>query len=131
MNNFFIDSTIWVDFFRGKNKADNAFITTLIDEDRVFYNDIILSELLIGAINSKEFDFLRSNFEGFNYLEADKTIFAKASQIGFKLRREGITAPLTDLIITAHAAIHNLTILTLDKHFKIIGTKIKLKLKMP
>jgi len=129
MSNFFIDSTIWIEFFKGKNTAVNEFVLPLIDEDRIYYNGIILSELLIGAISKKEFDFLKSNFAGFKHLETDKTIFEKAAKIGFRLRKEGITIPLTDLIITAHCLHYDLTIATADTHFDQINKKLKLKLK--
>jgi hypothetical protein len=86
MSEFIIDSSIWIEFFKGKNKAINDFVLPLIDEDKIYYNGIILSELLIGVTNKKEFVFLKSNFTGFKYLETDMTIFEKASQIGFRLR---------------------------------------------
>ena len=129
MSEFFIDSTIWIEFFRGKNKVVNDFVLPLIDEDRIHYNGIILSELLIGATTEKEFNFLKSNFDGFKYLETDKNIFKKASRVGFRLRREGITIPLTDLIIAAHCIHYDLTIITTDPHFKLINKKLNLKLK--
>lgn len=74
-----------------RNKVVNDFVLPLIDEDRIHYNSIILSELLIGATTEKEFNFLKSNFDGFKYLETDKNIFKKASRVGFRLRREGHT----------------------------------------
>lgn len=129
MNDFLIDSTIWIEFFKGKNRAVRDFVLPLIDEDRIYYNGIILSELLIGATNKKEFSFLKSNFAGFNHLETGKPIFEKASQIGFRLRRDGITIPLTDLIIAAHCIHYGLTIVTADPHFKLVNKKLKLKLK--
>lgn len=129
MSEFFIDSTIWIEFFRGKNKVVNDFVLPLIDEDRIHYNGIILSELLIGTTTKKEFNFLKSNFDGFKYLETDKNIFKKASRVGFRLRREGITIPLTDLIIAAHCIHYDLKIITTDPHFKLINKKLNLKLK--
>lgn len=130
MNNFFIDSTVWIEFFRGKNKVINDFVIPLIDGDNIFYNGIILSELLVGAINEREFLFLKENFEGFNYLEIGKTIFEKASEIGFRLRRDGITVPITDLVIAAHCIYHDLTIVTIDEHFNLISKKSKLKTRI-
>ena len=129
MNEYFVDSTVWIEFFKGGSKEINDFLMPLIDEDRVFYNGIILTELLIGAINEKEYNFLRENFEGFKYLEIDRNTFKETSQIGFNLRRNGVTIPITDLMITAHCIKHNLTIVTKDKHFKLINEKLKLRIK--
>jgi predicted nucleic acid-binding protein len=129
MSEFLIDSTIWIEFFKGKNKNIITFVSHLIDEDRVYYNGIILSELLIGASSTKEFLFLKSNFEGFRYLDTDKSLFEKAAQFGFQLRRKGFTIPLTDLIIAAHAIQHGLILATSDPHFKLIHIQLKLKLE--
>ena len=129
MSKFIIDSTIWIDFFKGKNKAVNNFVLPLIEEDKIYYNGIILSELLIGATNKKEFSFLKNNFEGFKHLKTDKNIFTQASQIGFRLRKKGYAIPLTDLIIAAHAIHYDLTIVTADSHFKLINKNIRLKLQ--
>jgi len=129
MSKFLIDSTIWIEFFKGKNNTINDLVFTLIDEDKIYYNGVILSELLIGATNEKEFSFLESNFEGFRHLETDKTIFSKTAQMGFKLRRKGVTLPLTDLIIAAHASHFGLTVVTADPHFKLIEKEVKLDLQ--
>lgn len=129
MSEFLIDSTIWIEFFKGNNKNIISFVSPLIDEDRVCYNGIILSELLIGASNTKEFSFLQSNFEGFRHLDTDKSIFEKAAQLGFQLRRKGVTVPLTDLIIAAHTIQHDLILVTSGPHFKLIHKQIKLKLE--
>lgn len=129
MNKFFIDTTIWIEFFKGRNKAICHLMTSLIDEGLIFYNGIILSELLIGALNEKELELLENNFDGFEYLETDKEIFKKSSYMGFKLKRQGITIPLTDIIIAAHCFYNDLTLVTSDEHFKIMHEKLKLKLK--
>jgi hypothetical protein len=129
MNKFLVDSTIWIEFFRGNNDGVIDFILPLIEEDKIYYNGIILSELLIGSSNQKEFSFLEKNFEGFKHLETDEKMFLKASQMGFKLRRKGMTIPLTDLIIAAHALHHDLTLVTADPHFSLVNKKIKLDLE--
>lgn len=129
MSEFLVDSTIWIEFFKGKFKNIIDLVSRLIDEDRIYYNGIIMSELLIGASNTKEFSFLQSNFEGFKHLDTDKSIFEKAAHFGFQLRRKGITVPLTDLIISAHAIKHSLILVTSDPHFKLIHKQLKLKLE--
>ncbi len=129
MNKILIDSTIWIEFFKGNNDTVNDFVLPLVEKDIIYYNGIILSELLIGASNQKEFSFLENNFKGFKYLETDEKMFSKAAQIGFKLRRKGLTIPLTDLIIAAHALHHDLMLATADPHFNLVNEKIKLNLE--
>lgn len=129
MNKILIDSTIWIEFFKGNNDTVNDFVLPLVEKDIIYYNGIILSELLIGASNQKEFSFLENNFKGFKYLETDEKMFSKAAQIGFKLRRKGLTIPLTDLIIAAHALHYDLMLATADPHFNLVNEKIKLNLE--
>lgn len=128
-NNFFIDSTVWIEFFRGKNKAVCELVSGLIDDGGIFCNGVIISELLIGALNEKEFNLLNDNFEGLEFLETDKETFQIASHIGFRLKRHGLSAPLTDIVIAAHCIKHNLILITSDAHFKMINEKTKLKIK--
>jgi len=49
--------------------------------------------------------------------------------MAFKLRRKGVTVPLTDLIIAAHAAYFGLTVVTADPHFRLIEKEVKLALE--
>ncbi len=112
-----------------KNETINDRVKTFIDEDRIFYNGIILSELLVGANNVKEFNSIKNNFSGFKFLETNSFIFENASHIGFRLRKVGITVPLTDLIIAAHAVSNNLILITGDPHFKLIKKKVEINLE--
>ncbi len=129
MSSCFVDSTLWVDFFKGKNKKVKDVILTLLDEDRIFYNGIVMGELLIGAMGEKEYHFIKDNFEGLKYLYTKKDTFERAAQIGFQLKKSGITVPFTDLLIASHCIDYQLTILTMDKHFKLIAKKEKLSVK--
>jgi len=129
VNSCFVDSTLWVEFFRGKNKKVKEVVLTLLDEDKIFYNGIVIGELLIGAGGIKEYHFIKDNFDGLKYLRADKETFERAAHIGFKLKKEGVTIPFTDLLIASHCTHHHLTILTMDKHFKLIAKKEKLSIQ--
>ncbi|MFC1849321.1 PIN domain-containing protein [candidate division CSSED10-310 bacterium] len=121
MNNYLVDTSIWIEFFKGTQIQIKDFITSRIDEDGIFYNDIILSELLIGALHEKEFNFLKLNFAGFKYLGLDKQVFQMTSEMGYQLRRNGKIIPLTDLIVASQCIVNQVKIVTLDKHFQIIS----------
>ncbi len=130
MSRFFIDSTIWVEFFKG-NKDIRDLLLPLIEKDKIVYNGVVLSELLIGTLNEKEFAFIKSNFEGFHFMDMDYAVFTQTSHLGFILRRKGITVPLSDLIIAAHCLAERLTLISLDNHFQLIAEKTELTLKIP
>ena len=129
MNNFrvesIVDSTVWVDFFRGQDENVKKLIFPLIEEDKIFYNSIIVSELLIGTQTEKEYEFLMQNFDGFNYLETSQEFFKKVAQKGNFLKAKGITIPLTDLIIAVHSVERRLKLITKDRHFELIYPFLK------
>jgi predicted nucleic acid-binding protein len=47
MRNILIDSSVWIEYFRGSDKSDNSFIEEIIDTNLVCINDLILSELIL------------------------------------------------------------------------------------
>lgn len=53
----------------------------------------------------------------FHWLETDLKVYLKACEIGFLLKKNGITIPLTDLIIGASALINNCKLIHFDKHY--------------
>lgn len=126
---YLIDTSVWIDFFNGKlsNSMKNQIIS-YIENDEIYYNGIILSELLIGTKNTNERIFIQNNFDGFIYLPFDLEDFKNLSTYGNKLLRKGITIPLTDLLIFYHTVENNLTIITKDKHFNLIRESEKFEL---
>ena len=114
---YMIDTSVWVDYLKDSFKELNDFIDHLIDNDEVYINGIIQTELLVGTKNRKEYDLLKNNLECFHWVNMDEQTFEKTSLAGFQLRRKGITVPLSDLIIAAHCSQHGFTLIEKDKHF--------------
>ena len=125
---YMIDTSVWIDYLRDSNKELNDFIDRLIDEDVVYTNGIIKSELLIGTKTQKEYDLAKNNLECFKTLQLDDRIFNETSKVGFHLKRKGITVPLSDLIIAVQCFEHRLILIEKDKHFQKIKECLDLKL---
>jgi predicted nucleic acid-binding protein len=125
---YMIDTSVWIDYFRDSDKELNDFIDRLIDEDAVYINGIIKSELLIGAKTQKEYDLTRNNLNCFYTLELNDRVFEEISIVGFKLRRKGITVPLSDLIIAVQCFQHQLILIEKDKHFQKIKESLDIDL---
>ena len=49
----FVDTSVWIEFFRGKNTAIVNKLSNLLDEDAVALCDIVYLELLNGAKKSE------------------------------------------------------------------------------
>jgi len=125
---YMIDTSVWIDYLRDSNKELNDFIDRLIDQDVVYTNGIIKSELLIGTKTQKEYDLTKNNLDCFNTLELDDRIFNETSKVGFQLKRKGTTVPLSDLIIAVQCFEHQLILIEKDKHFEKIKECLDLKL---
>jgi predicted nucleic acid-binding protein len=121
MSKYLVDTSIWIDFFRGNSQMIKHRMIQLLNENAICFNGIILSELMIGARNQKELDFIKDNFQGLIYLETDRDFFVYASEIGNRVQKGGKTISLSDLLILAHAKKNNLTVFTRDKHFEFLG----------
>ncbi len=125
--NYMVDTGIWIDYFRNAHKERNDLIDSLIDENRVFTNGIILSELLLGARNENDFDALVSTMRGLNFVDIDQTGFELIGRNGFLLKKKGVSIPLSDLVIASNCIEHDLTLIDNDRHFKTISEYLKLR----
>ncbi|MEK7299090.1 MAG: PIN domain-containing protein [Candidatus Margulisiibacteriota bacterium] len=120
MRNTLIDTSVWIDFFNGKlTESSKSKVADLLMEDKACFDGIILAELMVGA-NPKDEQFIKTNFEGMHYLEADQDFFVNAAKKGNQLKRKGLSIPLNDILIFQHAYQNNLCLMTRDSHFKAI-----------
>lgn len=130
MNEYLVDTSVWVEFFRGKKIAIKKRLEKFLDENRAVVTGIILAELLTGIGNEKDQRFLEECFLGLPYLEATREIFATAGKMGATLRKKGITMPVSDLLIAALARVHSLTVLTLDNHFQTLARPLGVQMEL-
>ncbi len=123
-----VDTSAFIDFYRPKGAPDiQRLVAQVIAADMVAINGIIQTELLAFAHSKKEYKMLASDLGAFHWLELDKSVFDTASQIGFALRRNGITVPSTDLIIAASAIESEAELYHVDRHFERIAEHSKLQ----
>jgi predicted nucleic acid-binding protein len=83
----------------------------------VAVNGIIRVEILAFAAGEAERRLLAADFEAFHHLDLGPPDFDLACQLGFDLRRRGVTVPATDLIIAASAVRAGAHLLHVDAHF--------------
>ena len=102
-----IDTSAWIEYYRvkGNLKYKNEIIQSL-NSNMAAVCGIIKTELLVHAKTEKEYNLLESDLLGIHWLETDAAVYKKSSEIGFGLRRKGITVPATDLIIASCAIIY-------------------------
>lgn len=59
-----------------------------------------------------------SKLSGLRFLETRFSTWKSAGELSASLRREGLTLPLSDLVIAALAFEHRCEVFTLDPHFE-------------
>jgi len=119
-----IDTSIWIEYFKN-NPAYVSFIEENINLENIYITGPIISELLHGVKNEKEYLMLSRSINAIPYLDCTFEDWIKTGSILFNLRKKGKVIPLTDALISAVAVRVNAAILTLDQHFKDIpGLKL-------
>jgi predicted nucleic acid-binding protein len=122
-----VDTCAWIDFLRSKEGGLGDQVARLISEGRAVICGVVIAELLQGLrgdesrkskLEAERVQLLIDSLTSFATLELDWVTAGTTSQ---KLRHKGITVPLTDAIIAAVAKRNNLSLLTIDQHFKHLG----------
>jgi predicted nucleic acid-binding protein len=117
-----VDSSAFIEYYRpsGSPKVQ-ASIAEAIASERVATNGIVQVEILAFAPNQASYRKLLADFQAFHWLNLGSEEFALATELGFQLRRLGITVPPTDLIIAASAIQAGAVVYHVDAHYDSIA----------
>jgi len=102
-------------------------VDLLLKENLVLTTGIIRLELLAGTRSVAEYDRLKARLSGLVGIETDDLLWEMACEMGFKLRRKGITVPYTDILISACALSQGCMVLHADNHFNLMAKHLNLK----
>lgn len=120
-----VDSSVWIDYFRGSNDADT--LDCLIDKDVVVINDLILAELVPPLR-------IRKQNQVISILNAIDRVpisidWGQLIDMQVTCIQEGINkVGIPDLIIAQNAMCNNLQLHSHDKHFKLMSKHLGLSL---
>ena len=117
-----VDTSVWIDFFRGVQSAKVAKWEECIQQkEDVCCCGFILTEVLQGIRDEKEFVTTKRRFDDLVYLPADRSTFEFGAGIYRELRRKGATirSPL-DCLIAATVVQHGVHLLENDRDFHFI-----------
>lgn len=119
-NRVLIDTSVWIDYFRGKNvqlaeKADEAL--TFYE---VFVPKIVIAELIQGSKSEKEIKVIEEFFGAFNVIDHTENTWIEAGRLSFAMKRKGLTVNLVDCYIAVLSIEYNCKMFSLDEHFKSI-----------
>jgi len=120
-----IDSSVWIDYFRGGNKSSG--LEYLIDENLIVINDIILAELIPYLRIKKQIKVIKLLHEIKRLpllIDWEELIDNQVKCL--KGGANGIGIP--DLIIAQNAQAYNCMVFSLDKHFQLLNRFVKIEL---
>ena len=120
-----VDTSIWIDYFKVGNKSSN--LDSLIDENILVTNDLILTEL-IPYLKLKKQSKVIKLLEEINRVPLNIN-WEEIVEFQVKCLRSGANGiGIPDLIIAQNAKFNNLKVYSLDKHFQLLSEVIKVKL---
>ena len=129
-NIFLVDTSAWI-FALRKNYAPaiKDRIGHLLRHSVILTLGMIKLELLTGAKTQEEFKRLKSRLDALEEVPSDRSLWESACQLGFTLKRKGVTVPPTDIFIASAAMAYGATLVHADRHFDMICKNTNLKVE--
>jgi predicted nucleic acid-binding protein len=114
-----VDSSVWVDYFRGVDTAEADKLDTLLGVEQVMTGDLILTEVLQGFIGEREFNQSRKLLASLPIIPlVGEEIAVQAARNFRKLRTRGITIRKTiDTLIATSCIEKEIALLYSDRDF--------------
>lgn len=126
MTKILVDSSVWIQFLR-KKTPELDLISQMLLEDRLVTCGLIAMEVCCGASSEKEYAILKEKFLLLEKFDITNDDFLEAAHLGFYLRKKGMTAQNTDLLIAHLAMKHKTPLLHHDKDFDEIAKQTNLQ----
>lgn len=123
-----IDSSAWILALRpGLSAKARESVGEIVEHDLGATAGIIMAELLQGCRTQQELHELKQDLEALHYLPLGERGWARVAEMGFELRRQGRTVPLTDLVVSQIAMENSCRLLHADRHFITIAGRFPLR----
>ena len=124
-----VDTTVWVDFFSGRDTPQIEMLESLIARrEDICLCGVILTEILQGIRDDKEYADTASALSNLLFIPMIRETFLLAASIYRTLRAQGITIRNSvDCMIAAVCIEHDARLLHNDRDFDSIATHFDLR----
>ena len=117
-----VDTSVWVEYFRGGRSATTEALDLLLADERVAIVGVIRAELLSGTRDDRAFEELRELLTALQDLGEPPALWETVGRWGAQLRRGGLGGVgIPDLVIGVTALHYAAPVLTLDRHFEALA----------
>lgn len=129
MSKVLVDSSVWIDFFRGVQSWEAAILDKLLAEELVCITGLIKAEIIPSARTNKEAALIRESFAALPTLRDPESMWGTIVDWRTRLRKRGVSGiSIADLIIAVAGYAHNKLILAKDRHFEIMKKELGINL---
>lgn len=123
-----LDSSVLIDYVRGKDAKLNALLPTVIGA----VCEIVRAELLCGARSPNHRADLEALLTMFHQLPIPESLWDIVGDHLARFRVQGLTVPLSDVVIATLGIEHDLEVWSNDPHFAAMQKHLpRLKLYLP
>jgi predicted nucleic acid-binding protein len=127
---FLVDTSAWILALRKDFLPDvKDRVEYLLKENAIITTGMIKLELLGGTKREEEFQRLKSRLDALDTVETNISLWENSYGLAFKLRREGITVPYTDILIASSALMTDAIVVHADSHFDLISSHVALQVE--
>jgi predicted nucleic acid-binding protein len=112
------DTCAWIDFFNNRGTVLAKSLETHLTQGRVCICGIVKYELVQGLKSNREEELLLEALQAIEHLEMTEALWHEAGRLSATFRKQGVTLPLSDILIATLSMVHGLAVLTVDRHFK-------------
>ncbi len=115
----FVDTSVWIDFFNGKDTAEVLILDSALGTEAVAIGDLIALEILQGFKSDKDYHAAKGMLDALTIYDMLGENAAYACAENYRaLRKKGITIRKTaDVIIATFCIENNFPLLFSDKDF--------------
>jgi len=114
-----VDTSAWIEFFRGREPLANAVDDALAANEAALCGPVE-TEIRRGLVGERERSKVLPLLESCHCLAQPFELWHEAGDLGFMLRRRGITPKTHDLLIAIYALSYSAMLLTMDKDFALM-----------
>jgi predicted nucleic acid-binding protein len=124
-----VDSSVWVDYFRGRTTAQTELLDGLLDSQELAIGDLILTEVLQGCKVDKEFNEVRRLLGRLELVAlSGADVVVEAAKNYRKLRSLGMTVRGTiDVVLATRCIVSGHQLLHSDRDFDVFEKHLGLR----
>lgn len=114
---YLIDTSIWLDFLKGKNTPHVRLLEGLLEEGEAFLCELTSMEVCLAAKRTKQFRKYLHAFATLPFLSLPIAWHEKAAFLGHQLGKQG-TPTLRELILLTTARTHGAILVSSNRRFR-------------